>query len=119
VLRFEAGETILREGDPARLLFVVASGSATVWLRAEDGRPRRVACIGPGLTVGEMSLLDGGTRSADVIADERTLCYGLSVERLRELAVEHPNILVTILGNVTRYFSERLRRANREIQALE
>jgi glutaminase len=119
VMQFEAGETILREGDPARILFVIASGQATVSLKTADGRRHRVASLGPGVTVGEMALLDGGPRSADVIAEERTLCYGLSVDRLRELAADHPNILITILTNVTRFFSERLRRANREIQALE
>ncbi len=119
VMQFEAGETILQEGDPAHILFVIASGQASVSLRSADGQRHRLASLGPGVTVGETALLDGGPRSADVIADERTLCYGLSVDRLRELAEDHPNILITILTNVTRYFSERLRRANREIQALE
>jgi glutaminase len=119
VMQFEAGETIQHGGDPARILFVIASGRATVSLKTASRGRHRVASIGPGVTVGEMGLLDGGPRSADVIADTRTLCYGLSVDRLRELAEDHPNILITILTNVTRYFSERLRRANREIQALE
>jgi glutaminase len=119
VMQFEAGETIQHGGDPARILFVIASGRATVSLKTASRGRHRVASIGPGVTVGEMGLLDGGPRSADVIADTRTLCYGLSVDRLRALAEDHPNILITILTNVTRYFSERLRRANREIRALE
>jgi glutaminase len=70
---------------------------------------RRVASLGPGLTFGEMALFGGGARSADVIADEKVICYGLAVEELKELAAEHPNIMVTILSNLTRDFSERLR----------
>ncbi|MGI8725177.1 MAG: hypothetical protein ACR2J1_07450 [Methyloceanibacter sp.] len=54
-----------------------------------------------------MALLDGGKRSADIIADERVICYGLAVEQLQELAAEHPNIMITILSNLTREFSER------------
>ena len=65
-----------------------------------------------------MALLDGGPRSADVIADGPVICYGLAVESLRELAAEHPNILTTILANLSREFSVRLRRANRQIRAL-
>jgi glutaminase len=66
-----------------------------------------------------MALLDGGRRSADVIADERVVCYGFSVEHLREIGRENPRIFTTILGNMMRDFSERLRRANDEIRALE
>ena len=121
-LVFEAGQTIVREGDEARLFFVVARGTVTVQLRIrhEDGeRVVRVASLGPGLSFGEMALLDGGRRSADVVADERVVCYGFSVEQLREIGSSIPNLLMTILGNMMRDFSERLRRANDEIRALE
>jgi len=121
-LVFEAGQTIVREGDEARLFFVIARGTATVCLRIrqDDGeRIVRVASLGPGLSFGEMALLDGGRRSADVIADERVVCYGFSVEHLREIGRENPRIFTTILGNMMRDFSERLRRANDEIRALE
>ena len=78
-----------------------------------------MASLGPGLTFGEMALFDGGARSADVIADERVICYGFAVEQLQELAAKHPNIMVTILANLTREFSERLRHANEAIRTLE
>ncbi len=113
-MHFEKGEVILREGDPARLFFVVARGSVTVSLAVGEARRKRIACIGPGLTFGEMALLDGGPRSADVIADEGVICYGMAVEAVRELSVDHPNVLATILANLSREFSVRLRRANRQ-----
>ena len=119
---FEAGETIVREGDEARLFFVVARGVVTVQLRIrQDGGDRvlRVASLGPGVSFGEMALIDGGRRSADIVADERAVCYGFSVEQLRETGKTHPNLLLTIMGNMMRDFSERLRRANGEIRALE
>ena len=78
-----------------------------------------MASLGPGLTFGEMALFDGGSRSADVVADEKVICYGLAVEQLKELAITHPNIMVTILANLTRDFSERLRHANEAIRSLE
>jgi glutaminase len=119
---FEAGEPIVREGDEARLFFVVARGTVSVQLRIRhEGGERivRVASLGPGVSFGEMALLDGGRRSADIVADERAVCYGFSVEALREVGKTHPNLLMTILGNMMRDFSERLRRANDEIRALE
>lgn len=121
-LVFDKGEVIIREGDQATLFFVLARGTVSVQIRVptETGeKQRRVASLGPGLTFGEMALLDGGARSADVIADERVICYGLAVEQLKELSVSHPNIMVTILANLTRDFSERLRHANEAIRTLD
>jgi glutaminase len=66
-----------------------------------------------------MALIDGGHRSADVVANERVICYGFSVEELHEIGREMPNLLTTILSNMMRDFSERLRRANDEVRALE
>ena len=120
-LVFEKGDVIMREGDPAKLFFVLARGTVSVEIKVhgKGQRRKRVASIGPGLTFGEMALLDGGTRSADVIANERVICYGLGVEELHELSAGHPNIMITILSNLTREFSERLRHANEEISVLE
>jgi glutaminase len=119
-LVFDKGDTIIREGDDANLFFVLARGTVSVQIRVPGGqRKKRVASIGPGLSFGEMALLDGGKRSADIIAEEKVICYGLRVQQLHELAIEHPNIMIAILGNLTREFSERLRHANEEIGVLE
>jgi glutaminase len=121
-LLFEPSQKIVREGDPAKLFFAIAKGAVSVRLDLDgpDGsRTLRLACLGPGLTFGEMALFDGGPRSADVVADEKVVCYGFSVDRLREISETSPRILTTILTNITREFSERLRNANRTVRALE
>jgi glutaminase len=120
-LIFEKGDVIIREGTDANFFFVLARGTVSVQIKVpgRDDRKKRVASIGPGLSFGEMALLDGGKRSADIVADERVICYGLRVEQLQELAAEHPSIMITILSNLTREFSERLRHANEEIGVLE
>lgn len=121
-LVFERGQTIVREGDAANLCFIVARGTVTIQLRVPSGdgeRIVRIASLGPGVSFGEMALLDGGRRSADVVADERVVCYGFSVDELKELGRDHPNLITTILGNMMRELSERLRRANDEVRALE
>lgn len=114
-----AGEVILREGDPARMLFIVVKGSVTVSLALPDGRRKRLAAIGPGLSFGEMALIEGGTRSADVIAEEPVICYALAREELVALGEAHPRILITIMRNLLVDFSERLAQANQEIRSLQ
>ena len=64
-----------------------------------------------------MALFDGGPRSADVVADEKVICYGIGVQSCPDSAA-HPNIMVTILSNLTRDFSERLRGRTASIRAL-
>lgn len=118
-MRFEAGETIIRAGDPAQLMFVLAEGSVSVVAPGPSGEARRIAALGPGVTFGDMALLEGRPRSATVVADTAALCYAISVARLREVAAGRPGVLIAILGNLARELSERLRLANRIVHALD
>lgn len=116
--QFDAGKRIISAGDEAKAFFVVARGSVSISVRV-NGRSRRVGSIGPGQAFGEMALLDGGRRSADVTADVPVLCYAFSVEHIRELSRDRPGIMTCILGNLIKSISDRLRRANDQIRALE
>jgi glutaminase len=122
-LAFAAGDVIIHEGDAGRLLFVLARGSVGVRLKGAEGHGsragKRIATFGPGVSFGEMALFDGGRRSADIVAEEAVLCYGFAVEDLREIGQDHPGLLTAILSNIAREMSQRLRRANDEIRALD
>ncbi len=120
VAQYGAGEVIVREGDPADSLFLLASGLVNVCLRLGDGmRQKRLATIAPGVAFGELAIFDGGTRSADVIAHQFAICYVLPLAKLEELAVLHPDIRTKLMSNIGRELSARLRRADAEIRALE
>jgi glutaminase len=116
---FQAGNVIIKEGNPAEGLFFLAEGSVTVCLRMENGAAKkRISTITPGLVFGELALLDGGTRSADVIADLAVKCYILPVAKLEVLAKRHPEIHTQLMLNIARELSARLRRADAEIRSL-
>jgi glutaminase len=119
-VRYDAGETILREGEPADAIFLLAAGLVSVRLDLGDGtRTKRLSTITPGLEFGELALFDGGTRSANVVADEPSICYVLPIAGLDRLAARNPGIKNKLLYNVGRELSARLRRADAEIRALE
>ena len=118
-MQFEAGAHILRSGERGRSLFVVARGTVSVLVASASGPPIRIGSIGPGQFFGEMAVLEGGTRAADVIADARVVCYGLTGDALEMLGREDPAILVAVLGNLAREFSLRMRRSNALIAALQ
>ena len=118
-IHYRAGEVIIREGDTADSLFLLAAGLVSVRLRLSGGaRHKRLSTITPGLAFGELALLDGGTRSADVIADESSVCYVLRTAKLNELAVSQPEIRTKLILNIGRELSARLRQADAEIRSL-
>jgi glutaminase len=115
---YSKGEQIIREGDIANAVFVVASGSVSVSIDLSDGRRKRLAAVGPGFAFGEMALVEGGTRTADVYADEPVVCYVFSVDQINALQKDHPKIPITILSNLAQSLSKRLQQANQEIRLL-
>jgi glutaminase len=120
IASFPAGEFIVREGDPADSLYLLAAGQVSVCLRLGNGtHQKRLATIAPGVAFGELAIFDGGTRSADVIADRPAICYMLQFAKLDELAACHPEIRTKLLCNIGRELSVRLRRADDEIRSLE
>lgn len=113
-------EIVFREGDPGQQLFVIAKGEASVRIRpAGATRDIRLITFSPGTVFGEVALLDTEVRSASVQADEELVCYVLEQEVFQQLAGSHPGIAVTLLRNLGRELSNRLRRANRVIYQLD
>jgi CRP/FNR family cyclic AMP-dependent transcriptional regulator len=68
----QAGDVLFRQGEEADGLYVVAAGSIGVYTRLPGGREVEIAVLGAGEVVGELALVDGGTRAATVRAVEPT-----------------------------------------------
>ena len=72
--RIARGQVLFSEGEPGDHLFVVATGRVKVMLGSDRGDRLTLAVLGPGDSLGEMSVLDGSPRSATVEAlDDATL----------------------------------------------
>lgn len=99
----KAGRVIAREGEPAHVAYVIASGEATVTV---DGQP--VGKLGPGEMVGEMGLIDGGRRAATVTAETDMDVYVIEPQRFAALLDDVPALTKALLVSVTR----RLRNAD-------
>jgi CRP-like cAMP-binding protein len=113
-------EIVFREGDPGQQLFVIARGEASVRIRPPGAtRDIRLVTFAPGTVFGEVALLDTEVRSASVQADEELVCYVLEQDLFSQLAAAHPAIAVSLLRNLGRELSNRLRRANRVIYQMD
>lgn len=103
---FPAGETIVRQGNPGVGLFVIVSGTVKIVKTNEQGDRLELATHGPGEVIGEMAVLDGATRTADVISLEDTSCLVLSSWDFRSFMESHPEVALEILPVVVKRFRE-------------
>jgi CRP-like cAMP-binding protein len=103
--KFRRGETIFHQGDLARHLYVVFSGRVAIAAKAADGRESVVAVLGPGALFGEMSLFDGGRRSADARALTTVHLISVDFDDVREVLRARPEVLWAVV----RILARRLR----------
>ncbi|MFA5885348.1 MAG: glutaminase A [Acidimicrobiia bacterium] len=115
-----ASTVLAREGEPSDSVFFLLSGRVSVRLRTENNpRGQRLASFGAGVAVGELALLQSGTRSADLVLDAPSRVAELRVDDLDPLDGKHPGLKATVYANLAHSLSDRLRRANGRIRALE
>lgn len=109
-----AGTNIITVEDRGDQVYVLVDGTVKIFVPQLDGREVILSFLGPGDTVGEMSLVDSAGRSANVVTMERSTC--LSMDRIGF----HRSLLSVpqLAYNLARLLSRRLRLANEQIQAL-
>jgi serine/threonine protein kinase len=101
VLNFAAGQALMRAGQPGDTMHVIRSGQVRVPIRDAAGAEKMVFHLGPGELVGEMALLTGEPRSADVIAESAVETVVLDRAVLTPVLEEYPSLaqlLTEILG---------------------
>ncbi|MBM4381505.1 MAG: protein kinase [Deltaproteobacteria bacterium] len=98
---YAPGEYLLRRGEPGDHMHVIRAGQVRVPLLDAAGREKAVFLLGEGELVGEMALLTGEARTADVLAEVETTTLVLHRATLEPLLAEHPPLaafLTEILG---------------------
>jgi CRP/FNR family transcriptional regulator, cyclic AMP receptor protein len=92
IVRFHHGTEIVRAGEPGDVLYVVLDGEVTV------RKPRaRALTVDTGSFFGELSLVDGGPRSATVVAQGEVVCFALRRTAFTKLLRAEPAISIAIL----------------------
>src|SRR3954462_13429198 len=109
VLRILPGDSIFKEGDPAREMYVVLDGELEVVKKSRRGRETRVAILGPNDGFGEMSIIDMQPRSATVRALGPTRLLRISTEEMDALYRYDLKSYPLIVLNIARDLSRRLR----------
>ena len=111
VRSFPKGAIIVNEGDDTDSLYVVLSGRARVFVSDADGREAQLNHIGAGEYFGEVTL-DGGPRSASVMATEECRCAVIKRAELNAFVTKNPAFalhLVQKLASRVRALTENVR----------
>lgn len=109
-----AGAVIVAQDEPGDALFVIAQGRVKVALFGENGRELTLSLLGAGDFFGEMSLVDGRPRSANVVALDDTTVLALTRDAFKQHLASHPQTAMNIMSELT----TRLRRADETIAQL-
>jgi CRP/FNR family cyclic AMP-dependent transcriptional regulator len=117
--RFDAGATVVTEGEQGRSMFVVHAGELAVSRRMPDGRVIGMSVLRPGDFFGEMTLIEMQNRSATVVAESPTVLYELTAANLYAYYKADIHAYVLVMQNINRELCRRLRRADNRIAQLQ
>jgi len=110
--RFDAGATVVAEGEPGRSMFIVKSGRLAVSKRASSGSVIPLSGLERGDFFGEMTLIEMQNRSATVVAESPTELYELTAQKLYACYKADIHAYVLVLQNINRELCRRRRRAD-------
>ncbi|MCP4130949.1 MAG: cyclic nucleotide-binding domain-containing protein [bacterium] len=89
----EAGESLLRRGDPGTALYIVIKGRLKAFIFQENGEERLLEEISPGMTIGIMQVLEGGNYRANISALNETELLKLNKKDFVELVNKFPEMI--------------------------
>jgi CRP/FNR family transcriptional regulator, cyclic AMP receptor protein len=91
-VEFPAGRVIARQGEIGTGFFIVVDGEVRV---IRDGT--LIATLGPGEFFGELSVLDGLPRIAQVVAELPTRCLAIASWDFERVLLDHPGLMLSIV----------------------
>lgn len=109
------GEMIIREGDRDDYMLFLLKGRINIVKTDEDGQRRPMTSVGPGATLGEMSMIDGEPRFATCIAIDTTTFAVFGRDSMVRIIMEHPALGAKILIRLVTLLSQRLRETSNNL----
>jgi len=97
---FSPGELIFSEGEPCQGLYVVAGGNIRIFKTSAGGREQTLAIDGPGNTVAELPVFDGGAYPASATALSEARLVFVSKQDFHALCLAHPQVALRVVKMV-------------------
>ncbi len=116
--RFQAGEYLIRQGNPPVGIFLLKSGKVTAQLEEEGEKVIRLRTMSIGTVIGELGVYLNLPATASVVANEPCTALFLSPEKLRQMEETDPAAASIFHQFIIRILGERLSNSNRALKAL-
>ncbi len=116
------GAALLRAGDPPDAVYLLLEGTLDITLPRRalgNGAPVYLGRLMPGALVGEMALVSGASRSADVTAQGAVRCLRIGADGIADLRRHEPAAAYGMLAAMARQLERNLRHANAATASLE
>ncbi|WP_199275892.1 SLC26A/SulP transporter family protein [Azospirillum humicireducens] len=115
-LHMQPDELLIRAGEAASDIFIIGSGRVKVQITLPDGRPLRLRTMTAGAVVGEIALLLGQTRGADVVVEAPSTIHRLTAATLARLEREDPELALLLHRILATTLAQKVTLANRVIE---
>jgi len=112
LLNINKGNLIISEGDESKIMYFILEGTVNIFRKNHKGRTEYVYELNDPSYFGEMSIMDGGPRSASAEAQTNVVLAELKWDDIRNLFEDKPEIMCYLFKNIGSVLSMRLRRAN-------
>ena len=115
---YQAGEIVVREGEPGNRMFIILSGSVEVVKNLGQPRETALDVMRSRNFLGEMSIVDSVVRSASVRALENSRLFSLRGIDLYRLFKRFPEQYAIVILNIARDLARRLRALDEKFSAI-
>lgn len=95
--QFGPGELIFAEGEPCSGLYVVERGHIRIFKSASNGREQVLSIDGPGSSVAELPVFDGGNYPASASSMDETTLLLVRKQDFQALCLAHPEVALKVL----------------------
>ncbi|HXF65525.1 MAG TPA: cyclic nucleotide-binding domain-containing protein [Burkholderiales bacterium] len=120
VYRAQPGDPLIREGEGGDFMLLIIEGAVDIFKKGLRGHQQHMTTVGPGMTLGEMSMIDGEPRFATCVAVQTTEFAVLHRDDMAKIILDHPGLGAKILVKLVSMLSARLRQTSaRLLQYME
>ncbi|MBI5443437.1 MAG: Crp/Fnr family transcriptional regulator [Deltaproteobacteria bacterium] len=96
------GDHLFREGEPAESMYLLKMGSVKLWKLTDDGRELILDIRNAGDVLGESVFIEKGEYPVHATGLGPTLTCGLSRSVFERLVVDHPQVGLAVIRNLSR-----------------
>ena len=115
VYRAQPGEIIIREGEPGDYMLLLIQGQIDILKKGQRKNEQHMTIVLPGMTVGEMSMIDGEPRFATCIAKETATFAVLTRDNTVKIILKQPKLGAKIMIKLVTMLSQRLRQTSQKL----